>query len=177
MRKWQQEGWDIRYIFDYALRDHASYLNNKSAPIPAGTRGEIERFLRKLGYRLVLRRVEYDSAVVPGSTIHTALLWENVGLAPPYRDYRLALRLSPDGGEPTAPLISLGPNSIRGWLPGRREVTEPLALPLHLRPGRYELALAVVDPHTHEPAVRLAIQGRAADGWYPLGPVEIRAAH
>jgi hypothetical protein len=88
MRKWQQEGWDIHSIFDYALSCHASYLNNKSAPIPAGTRGEIEHFLRKLGYRLVLRCVEYDSAVAPGSRLHAAMLWENVGVAPPFRDYR-----------------------------------------------------------------------------------------
>jgi uncharacterized protein DUF4832/glycosyl hydrolase family 42 (putative beta-galactosidase) len=176
MRKWKQEGWDIGFIFDYALRCHASYLNNKSAPIPDGTRGEIERFLRKMGYRLVLRRVEYDPAAPPGSTLHASMLWENAGVAPPYRDYRLALRLSPAHGEPPAPLISVGRSSIQGWLPGRREVTEPLALPSRLRPGRYELALAVVDPHTRQPAVRLAIRGRAADGWYPLGPVEVRAA-
>jgi hypothetical protein len=104
------------------------------------------------------------------------MLWENVGVAPPYRDYRLALRLSPAGGKPTAPLISVDQSSIRGWLPGRREIAEPLALPSKVRLGHYSLALAVVDPRTRVPAVRLAIRGRAADGWYPLGPIEVRAA-
>ncbi len=59
MRKWKEEGWDIRYIFDYALNYHVSYLNNKSARIPEGTYHEIERFLRKIGYRLVLRQMEH----------------------------------------------------------------------------------------------------------------------
>jgi hypothetical protein len=48
MRKWKQEGWVIRFIYDYALRFHASYINNKSAPIPEGTRPEVERMLRRL---------------------------------------------------------------------------------------------------------------------------------
>src|SRR5271157_4818945 len=56
MRKWVNEGWSLRYIFNYALALHASYINNKSAPLPSGekVRPELERFLRRLGYRLVL---------------------------------------------------------------------------------------------------------------------------
>ena len=46
MRKWVKEGWDVRAIYDYALSYHASYVNNKSAPIPEGTRSEVERLLR-----------------------------------------------------------------------------------------------------------------------------------
>ena len=52
MRKWAEEKWDIRFILDYALDLHASVINNKSAPIPEGTRGEVERVIRRLGYRL-----------------------------------------------------------------------------------------------------------------------------
>ena len=36
MRKWVDEGWSLRYIFNYALALHASYINNKSAPLPSG---------------------------------------------------------------------------------------------------------------------------------------------
>ena len=69
MRKWKQEGWDIRFIFDYALRCHASYVNNKSAPIPDGTRPEIERLLRRLGYRLVIRSVEHAASASAGRRV------------------------------------------------------------------------------------------------------------
>lgn len=175
MRKWKEEGWDIRFIFDYALRCHASYLNNKSAPIPDGTQDEIERFLRKIGYRLVLRRVEYDAAARPGAALPVTTLWENTGVAPPYREYRLALRLTAAVGREREPRVFVGKGSIREWLPGPREVTETVTLPTRLRPGRYDLALAVVDPATRAPAVRLAIAGRGADGWYPLGPLAVRA--
>ena len=38
-------------------------INNKSAPLPAGdeVRPEIERFLRRLGYRLVLKEMKHPS--------------------------------------------------------------------------------------------------------------------
>jgi hypothetical protein len=171
MRKWKQEGWDIRYIFDYALNYHVSYLNNKSAPIPEGTRDEIERLLRRMGYRLVLKRLEHEGTVSPVSPLTISMIWENVGVAPPYRDYPLAFRLTEVEGRENH--IFVTGISIKGWLPGRTKIAETLKLPEDLKPGRYELALAVVDPLTHEPAIRLAIAGRAEDGWYPLSRIEV----
>src|SRR5690606_8642183 len=82
-RRWVQEGWSLRYIFNYALATHASVLNNKSAPLPEGeaVRAEIERFVRRLGYRIVLRSVE----VKPTSEgIEITSSWQNVGSAPIY---------------------------------------------------------------------------------------------
>ena len=175
MGKWKREGWDIRHIFDFALAYRASYLNNKSAPIPEGTRGEIERFLRHAGYRLVLRKVEHDRQLTPGASLPVSMLWENVGVAPPYGNYFLALRLL--GTENKAQkAVSVNLTSIRGWLPGKKEIVIALACPNDLHPGRYELAVAIVDPVTHSPAIQLAIADRAPDGWYPLSQVEIRPA-
>ena len=171
MRKWKQEGWDIHYIFDYGLNYHASYLNNKSAPIPEGTRHEVERFLRKIGYRLVLRQLEHDRTASPGSSISISMIWENVGVAPPYNDYLLAFRLAEEKSRETR--IFMRTSSIKGWLPGQIKITELLKVPENLKPGQYELALAVVDPITRNPAIRLAIEGRAEDGWYPLSRIEV----
>jgi hypothetical protein len=80
MRKWKESAWDIRYIFDYALRCHASYLNNKSAPIPDGTRAEVERFLRRLGYRLRVRTLEHPPTAHSGGELPITVLWENGGV-------------------------------------------------------------------------------------------------
>lgn len=170
MRKWVKEGWDVRAIYDYALSYHASYVNNKSAPIPEGTRSEVERLLRKLGYRLVLRQLDHDAEAKAGESLRVKMEWENVGVAPPYRDYRLAFRLTGPSGKATRLATE---TSIKGWLPGSREVEETLALPGDLEAGEHGLALAVVDAKTGEPAVRLAIEGRAEDGWYPLSTVVV----
>ncbi len=172
MRKWKDEGWDIRYIFDYALDYHVSYLNNKSAPIPEGTRDEVERFLRKMGYRFTVRLLEHDRVAAPGSSLMVSIVWENVGVAPPYRDYLLALRLTNDESKETFVLVN--GNSVKNWIPGIIRIYQPFDLPEELQPGSYELAIALVDPDTSEPAIRLAIAGRTEDDWYPLSQLEIK---
>ena len=164
---------DIGYIFDYALRCHASYLDNKSAPIPSGTRAEIERFLRRLGYRLVIRNVEHDAIMQTGTQTRLTIAWENIGVAPPYRDYRLALRLKNTADDTLKPWDTVTDMSIRGWLPGLRETAMPLRLPGSISPGIYELAVGVLDPENRKPAVRLAIAGRDTEGWYPVSRVEV----
>ncbi len=171
MRKWKQEGWDIPFIFDYALSTHTSFVNNKSAPIPDGTRPEIERLLKKLGYRLVLRSLEHDASIARGEKLALKMAWENVGVAPPYRDERLALRLTDRAGKH---VTLVGKTSVRGWLPGKIDAAEPLEIPKGLESGSYKLAIGIVDPSEHLPEVRLAIEGRDAEGWYPLSEMTIR---
>ncbi len=165
MNKWAEEGWDIAYIFGYALNCHASYVNNKSARIPEGTRPEVERLLRRIGYRLVLRRLEHAESVKAGSKLVLAMQWENVGCAPAYHDYLLAARLG------TAVVVT--DTSVKGWLPGAKDVNVPVDVPNDAAPGQRELSLALVDPTTREPAIRLGIAGRGEDGWYPLSQVTV----
>lgn len=172
MRKWSEAGWDIDFIFDYALRTHASYMNNKSTPIPDGTRPQIERFLQKLGYRLVVKMLEHPPSARPGSRLNVVIDWENIGVAPPYRDYTVALRLSNPTAKSQATILASG-TSIRGWLPGQKQIRLAPLLPDSLTPADYDLAVGVVDPATNAAAVRLAIEGRDSDGWYPLSRLNI----
>jgi len=171
MRKWVNEDWDVRYIFDYGLEYHASYVNNKSALIPEGFRPEVERLIRKLGYRLALRALEHDAEVEAGGSLNVKMDWENVGVAPPYGDYCIAFRLTDSAGKSAAITTN---TSIKGWLPGAKSATASVSVPGDLAKGKCRLAIGIVDPRTREPAVRLAIEGRAADGWYPLSALELK---
>lgn len=63
--------------------------------------------------------------------------------------------------------------SIRGWLPGTHHTDSSLQLPTELAPGRYEVAVGVVDSREGGPAVRLANAGRDAEGWYRVSELEI----
>jgi hypothetical protein len=171
MNHWVKEGWDVHAIFDYALEYHASYLNNKSAPIPDGYRPEVERLTRKLGYRLVLRSIAAPAEAAPGDSWFVNMAWENVGVAPPYRDYRIAFRLIDSHGKSS---VIATDQSIQGWLPGEFTVAETLRIPQGIAQGAARLAVGIVDPGTSQPAVRLAIEGRDKDGWYPLGVVEVK---
>jgi hypothetical protein len=173
MRKWKAEGWDIGAIFDYALAHHASYINNKSAPLPEGALPQVESLLRKLGYRLVLRRLEHKTQVRSAENLDLSMAWENVGVAPPYFDYYLALRLKRVGADP---VVITSNESIRGWLPGARTVEASFPVPASLTPDRYEIAIGIVEPQGNTPAVRLAIEGRDTQGWYPISNVDVSAA-
>ncbi len=70
------------------------------------------------------------------------------------------------------PLVLVSEDSIRGWLPGTRNSELSLKVPARVSKGRYQLAFGVVDPNSQVPVVRLAIEGRDAEGWYPLSRVE-----
>ncbi|MFO0889398.1 MAG: DUF4832 domain-containing protein [Isosphaeraceae bacterium] len=192
MRKWVEEGWSLRYIFNYALALHGSYINNKSAPLPdaPGVRPELERFLRRLGYRLVLKRLRHPSVARPGTILDLDMQWQNVGSARCYRPYRLAYRLSGDGGHRK---VFVGGVTVDRWLPGSMElfteeflrepgdlppgeitpVRETITLPADLPEGEFDLAVAVVGESTADPVVRLGIKGRSEDGWYPLSRIRV----
>jgi len=169
MRKWKSEGWDIHAIFDFALKYHASYVNNKSAPIPEGTRPEVERLLRRLGYRLVLKKAVLPRRIAARSTFRLATVWENKGVAPPYRDYFLAVRLK--GKSMTRVLVSS--TSIKGWLPGEKSVSLSFKSDTDSVPGSHELAIGIVPRGGVKPVVRIAVEGETPDGWYPLGDVSV----
>lgn len=169
MQKWSDEGWCIECIFDYAIDYHASYVNNKSSKIPPGSRPEIERLLKKLGYRITLNRVEHDRSVKRGASLAVSADWENRGCAPSYRDYRIVWKLEWEGRSCTMPTAF----SIKGLLPGKVTKQEMLAVPADLAPGKYTLSVGVVDPATGVPAVNLAIEGAGADRWYTVSSVEV----
>ena len=193
MRKWVAEGWSLRYIFNYALAMHGSYINNKSAPLPEApeVRPELERFLRRLGYRLVLKQLSYPAEVAAGGKLEVAMKWQNTGSAPCYRPYHVAYRLRSDDGKQ---YVLTGGVSVNRWMPGSVDIFAPtflqnppdlppgevvaesdsVELPIAMPPGTYELAIAVVEQKSSKPVVRLAIKGRAADGWYPLGKLRVK---
>jgi hypothetical protein len=172
MRKWVAEGWDVDAIFNWALQVHVSYMNNKSAPIPEGAKGKVEDFIRRMGYRFVLRSLEHPAEVKRGEAFPVTLTWENVGVAPCYADYVAALALADSAGARVWTQTSK--ESVRTWLPGKIERQETAQLPGELSAGAYTLQVAIVDSATSQPVIKLAIEGRQDDGWYPLSTVTVK---
>ena len=62
---------------------------------------------------------------------------------------------------------------IRQWLPGDSVYENTIPVPWELKPGKYRLRVALLDPQTRVPAIRLAITGRQSDGWYDLGDIAV----
>jgi hypothetical protein len=160
---------EVRSIFDQALKWHVSSFNAKSSPVPAEWRPLVDDWLKRMGYRFVLRRFTYASRVRPHGVLPFTSWWENKGVAPCYRELPLALRLV--GPQRTEVLVTAA--DIRSWLPGDALYDDRVFLPADLPEGEYQLQIGIVDPRTRAPRVRLAIEGRDESGWYPLGPITV----
>jgi hypothetical protein len=167
---WKQRGWDVHYILAEALRWHVSTLNVKSSAIPPEWKDVFDDFQRKMGYRFALRRVEYERTVHRGALMPQSCWWVNEGVAPVYGDYILAFEFR----SPSANAVTRTSADIRKWLPGDAVFEDSIYVPDQLPPGEYRLRIALLDPRTQQPAIRLAIEGRAQDGWYDLGPITIQ---
>ncbi|MBZ5593812.1 MAG: DUF4832 domain-containing protein [Acidobacteriia bacterium] len=166
---WKQNGFDLNYIFDQALRWHATSINIKSSAIPVEWKAQFEEFQKKIGYRFVLRKLEYPRSVHAGRMALFRMWWFNAGVAPVYRDTVMAFELrSPAGGGAIRTSAD-----VRKWLPGDAVFEDTLYIPDDLKPGPYMLRLALLDARTLQPVIRLAIEGRQSDGWYDLGPITV----
>lgn len=166
---WKKDGFDVSYILAQALRWHISSLNVKSSPIPPEWRNQFEDFEKKMGYRFVLRRLEYPKAVKAGAMMPVHMWWLNAGVAPIYRQYWLAVELQ----SPSGSAIIRVPADIRKWLPGDAVVDESLYVPANLAPGTYSFRIAMLDPRTQQSAIRFGILGREIDGWYDMGSLTV----
>jgi hypothetical protein len=164
--QWHQWNFPLKPILDQALRWHASTINVKSSRIPADWKTAFDEFQKQIGYRFVLKKLEYPSQVTRGSMAAMNMWWFNAGVAPVYRSYTLALAIGDT-------VISLDAD-VRRWLPGDAVYESTIAVPWDLAPGRYPLRVALLDPATRRPAIQLAIAGRQADGWYQVGEIVVQ---
>jgi len=160
---------DVKYIFDQTLKWHMSSFNAKSSPVPEEWKDLVDDWLKKMGYRFVLRSFSYPQKAELNGPLPFKSWWENKGVAPCYKDFTLALRLVSDHQS----FVLATDAAVREWLPGDNIFDQTLFLPGDLDEGLYELQVAVVDRLKFEPRVKLAIEGRQEDGWYQLGQIEL----
>ncbi len=173
LKYWIQEAGytakDVDYIIDETLKWHISSFNAKSSGVPPEWQPQIDRWLKKMGYRFVLRSFSFPEYVKPNEKLTFKSWWENKGVAPCYKNFLLAIRLkSKDRTE-----VMITKANIKTWLPGDNMYDDSIFIPLDMPAGDYELQVGVVDRQTHEPKIKLAIEGRDNEGWYTIGNVAI----
>jgi hypothetical protein len=159
----------VKYIFDQCLKWHMSSFNAKSSPVPPEWQPLVDDWLKKMGYRFVLRRFAHPASVKVNSQLTFESWWENKGVAPCYKNFALAIRLK----NKTEDITFLTRADVRKWLPGDNIHNDSLPIPKNFKPGEYDVQMAIVDPLTKTPKVLLAIEGKQADGWYSLGSVKV----
>ena len=170
MQHWKDMGWDIDYIIEESLKWHISSFNGKSSPVPDEWWPQVNRWLKKMGYRFVLRKFTYPSVVRTNGKLAFTSWWENKGVAPCYKPFPLALRLKNDRQS----VILTTDADIRTWLPGDNLYDNTVSVPPDLPEGEYDLEIAILDRASNQPKVKLAISGMSLDGWYKLGKIEVQ---
>lgn len=169
--EWKRDHFDLNYILEQALRWHVTSVNLKSSPIPAEWKADFETFQTKIGYRFLLRRLEYPKSVAAGSMMPIHMWWLNAGVAPAYTNYSVAVQLR----SANVSTVITVPVDVRKWLPGDAVFDGSLFIPETLPEGTYDFRVAMLDPRTGKPAVRFAIAGRDPDGWYGEGHIRVAA--
>lgn len=150
----------ISYI---VIDDHVPEL---SEPAMAGYR-EAEA---GMGYRLWVRSARWDNKVKQGYRMKVELEIANDGVAPLYGGLLPTLALIGEDGVAYSAPAEIKTEDIA---PGRTRHQTGINLPHDLEPGRYSLALSIVDPHSGKPSIAFAMDECGEDMWVVLGTVDV----
>jgi len=165
MNDWYLAGWDIDYIIEESLKWHISSYNSKQTTVPQAWKDAVAAWVKKMGYRFELRRAK---AAVQDGSLALQLLWCNTGAAPCYNRYPIVVRMKSEQAERIWKLD----DDIRAFLPDEDHLTQA-QLPCDLPKGTYTLSIGVDTCVAQLGMLNLAIEGRAADGFYPLGSLTV----
>ncbi len=165
---WLKAGRDIEYIYSVCLELHTSILNNKSSNIPPEWWPATEKFLKRMGYRLVVRLFRHQKWLEPGSDLDVEMAIDNIGVAPPYRAYIPVFEIRRAGSRGSKTMLTRKEIDwdVLKWLPGRHKLTASITIPDNAEPGRYIVYFAMLDPYTKNPVIKLAVSGGDAQNWY-----------
>ena len=164
---WQMMGFDIDQIIELGYTYHMSVFMPKNVFFPERALEKLIPFDRKIGYRFALRQVLLPIEHARGKAMHVECFVENVGIAPIYRPYRLALLFQQGKTTTVVPFKE----DIRGWLPGVHFFEEDLVLPVGFAKGEVTVAIGIIDD-ADTPRVWFAIDRKTDAGWHPLTSVD-----
>ncbi len=125
--------------------------------------------VRRMGYQFRLTEIRYRSPVVSGDQVVVQIQGVNEGVAPFYYPWPVELALLDAHGQPQTRLAASV--DIRKWLPG--EFVFKVTDKVKAKPGKYRLAIGIIDPWTGQPGVQFAHQAQKVASWHVLGEIEV----
>lgn len=129
---------------------------------------------KRMGYRLVVNRAEFPSAVQAGGEFELRQLWSNLGVGRSYRNYPLKLYLTDTAGN-TVWSATDESFDMTGFVAGEvYETFSRFELPATVAPGEYDVRIALADQQGN-PAIRLGIEGRDTLNRYMLGKLKVES--
>ena len=162
-----------------------------------------QRLQKAFGHRFLLEEVRYPASVLPGQSLEISFIVRNTGSTPFYYNWPVTACLLNEQTHDCVWEQDFPGVDIRSWLPGDRwmrfaswnkelarfvlnerparyevaaqpaTVSGRFTLPSDLAPGRYLLALAILDPAGRTPACRFAVMNYFAGGRHPIGRIGV----
>lgn len=165
---WERLGFDPDYIIEEMYRYHTSVFMPKSCYIPEKWRSKFDEMNRRLGYRFVVRQFTFplESALRKPITVECSL--DNIGVAPLYHDYDLALRFRQNKVD----AIVRVKVDTKSWDPGKHWFGKKVMLPDALKVGVVDIECSLVDK-SGRGAISFANENTRDDHWLPLTKMEL----
>ncbi len=170
----QLYGSDLRETVQLLEQSHTTFVGPGS-PADVGPQaplqGGLDEALSHMGYRLYVQQLETQRWAWLQDHLDVKLVFANEGVAPFYLNWPARLYLIDKDGRVQASHATT--IDLRKILPGQ-PYSVTLSIPLAgLQNGSYDLGLAILDPLTEEPAVRLAMENQRTDLIQVLATVRI----
>ncbi len=132
----------------------------------------IDRVMATIGYRIYIDRVQMPRQVLYGKNLKITLTFSNSGIAPVYYNWPTRFYLFDEEGNTVA--TCQAEIDLRNILPGDLdEMTVRIPID-NLRNGSYSIGIAIIDPMTGKPSIKLANENTRQDLIQYIGFFEIR---
>ena len=160
----------------FAEKWHTSQIHTKLGGFPSSYISDLIELEKKLGFRFVLRSSSNNSNVSAGTSLNVSMTWDNEGLAPSYRDFRIAFRLRNNSNDSIVD-TNISSTSVKGWLPNlTKNITANYNISSQVSPGTYSLDTALVFHSDVDTLLPIAVTQSRTDKWVSLGNVTVSAA-
>ena len=120
------------------------------------------------GYRLKIVNGTAPDTLVKNKAFTIKTVWQNSGITPTYENWNVVFELQ----NASNGVVWSGNSTkvLRLFLPAAAgaPTTDNFTLPATVPAGNYKLVVRIKDPSNYRPNIRLAINGRNADGSYTL---------
>lgn len=158
---------DLSQTLKLIRNSHTTFLGPKTAN-PKYETGYNE-VLKNLGYRFWISSANLKTRKLKSSVAELSLVWENSGCAPIYWDWQVYIYVFDAENE----ILAEFPVEINltELLPGTQIHTDTELAMLDIDKWKEEgmqIAVAIIDPMTGEPAVKLAMKGEEEKSIIPL---------
>ena len=182
--EWEKEGWDTSRVMEAALEfgpQMITYADNDNDAVRFWKDPVKREIIRKaglrLGYRFVVTKARYMDAVRPKGTLSLDLVFANRGCSKCHAERELEVSFLTSRGAPAWAVRIRPAPPVSSWMPGEEVMVRlSIRLPGGLPPGKYMLAVAMMDHHPLRPNSRIpmAMKERTPDHRYFLGGVTVR---